>query len=279
MSFFLAAMILAGTATATLISASDYTFVSATEITAHSWTFDLSVLNPSWSSPPGGIVLSYNYYDMNSTNVTRSVNYISPTDILIGNGVESGAFNLTHVDTYTCYGGIAHNMTFSWSYRQVNISFIALASQESAILLSLENFHCIAGDSSILDRIENVTAGMPMQLTGYIVNVYGYKGNESVSWTTDYYAQRAQNGTIFGSTHCDIIVISNTVPVVQPDLTGDVIIATVIVLIAVTVGITTFYVARSRQRRSIDGCKIDKMKRGFSTSAFKRKERYKECDV
>lgn len=214
-------------------------------VLAHSWDFGLTVLNPSYTSPASGVIISYNHYNM-STNASEAVNYISPTDILIGLGVESGA-NLTWADTYTYDNAVAYNMSFAWGDREVTIKFDALPVDQPVILSSIENFHCIARTATVLSDLENVTIGASIQLSGYIVNVRGNNDTYTLNWTTDYYAERAANGTIFGSTHCDIMVISSLGQVSATSTDFLTLEIALIVIVVVCAGVIIVYISKKNR--------------------------------
>lgn len=170
---------------AELTTFDDYQFVTDTHIQAHSWTFDLTVKNPAWSVT--GRILTYRFYDMNDTD---PVNYISPVDILIGNGP-------------LLDGAGEYNMSYSWGNRYVNVSFYAATSEVDTVLSSMGNVHCIARNQDSLNFIKSVQNGSLVKLSGYLVDVAGRNVTGTLHLKTD---------TQFGNEDCEILVISDAVP-------------------------------------------------------------------
>lgn len=199
-----------------IASFGDYTFVSDTTITSNSWSFHLDVKDDQWNTPDDGLVLSRRFYDVNAS---YPVNYISPVDILFGSGVvarDPGRFNFS----------------YTWGDRYVNVSFQALPGEIDIVLSSIGNVHCIARTNETYEEIISVEIGDRIKLSGYLVDVTGNNGSSIITWETD---------THFGNEQCEILVISNVVPVypVYIDVS-----AVILLFIIVGAGIFVFFYAR-----------------------------------
>ena len=213
---------------ATLTTFDDYQFTNDTTINAHSWTFDLTVQNPSWTIT--GRVLSYNFYDVNDS---EPVNYISPIDILIGTGIVKDDPTQFHFN-------------YIWTNRVVNVSFQAPDSQVQTVVSNIGNIHCIARTYDALQSIKSVVNGSILTLHGYLVDVIGSNVSGSLSWTT---------ATQFGTSKCEILVISNTVPngVTMNDI--NIMVGLGIGVVAVIVIVTYIHI------KSVKGCQVKNQKR------------------
>jgi len=216
---------------AELTTFDDYQFVTDTHIQAHTWDFDLTVKNPSWSVT--GRVLTYRFYDMNDSS---PINYISPVDILLGTGPLAD-------------GGDEYNMSFSWGDRYVNVSFSAPSYDVPTILSSLGNVHCIARTQDALNVIKSVQNNTMMKLAGYLVDVAGWNTTATLHWKTD---------TQFGNEDCEILVISDAIP---GDVTPDDLMIAYILIIGIAVSATLVIVIQryDKKRCSIPTKKIGKI--------------------
>ncbi len=230
---FLFLMILqfTGASSAVLTTFDDYQFVTNTQIQADTWVFDLTVKDNEWSVT--GRILTYQFYHINSSNATESINYISPVDILLGTGDIS--------DNPSNY-----NFSYSWGFRYVNVSFSAAPSEVSGILSNLGNIHAIARTQEALINLKSIQNGTIVKLSGYLVDVGGWSVNGSINWKTD---------TQFGNEDCEILVISDIIPA---DVgRGDIMVmATLAVLIGVSAVITIVL-----HRRRVRSCKRKDIKK------------------
>lgn len=216
---------------AELTTFDDYQFVTDTHIQAHTWDFDLTVKNPSWSVT--GRILTYRFYHVNDS---FPINYISAVDILLGTGP------LADDDD-------EYNMSFSWGDRYVNVSFMAAPSDVQTVISNMGNVHCIARNQDSLNIMKSVENNTMIKLSGYLVDVAGWNTTATLHWQTD---------DQFGNEDCEILVISDAIPggISPADLT----IAYILIVAIVTSVMISFIIHRfDKKRCSIPTKKIGKI--------------------
>lgn len=173
-------------ASASLTDFSTYYFPNDNQIRAGDWTFDLDIKNPEWSVT--GRILTYQFYEINASH---PINSFSCLDILIGTG--------TAMEDPSKY-----NFKYSWGDRYVNVTYTDFGDLGIGKAGALGNVHCIARTQVILNEIKSIINGSIIELSGYLVDVNGHNSTvPHLQWLT---------GLQFGDEQCEILVISDTVP-------------------------------------------------------------------
>lgn len=227
---------------ARLATFDDYQFVNDTKIQASNWIFELDVADKSFQTPADGIILSYRFYDINTS---FPINYISPVDILIGKGI-------------VAQDPTKFNFTFEWGERYVNVSYESKPGDIDLVRSCIGNVHCIARNTESLQEIKSIINGSQIYLSGYLVNVTGTNGSSTFSWDTD---------TVFGNEQCEILVISGTEPSTFPDVSvGDLIVLAGlgVAILSIIFSVVVFHFMEKRKCRKVlkkvkivDGRKCD----------------------
>jgi hypothetical protein len=154
--------------------------------TSQGWSFRLSKVKDYRLE---GIILATKTYNKNDIPYDPC-NIFSPIDLLIGIGdIQTNPNNYD----YSIQSFQHRIVTWYLHYDDVN-DYYYFQSHTG-------NNHIIPHTKAVLDSLaHNISTGVKVVLEGSLVNLYGTKGNQYITWTTD---------THIGNYHCEIILVDS----------------------------------------------------------------------
>ena len=165
----------------------DFFFENNSIITADGWHFTITVVKPYQLE---GIVLDMHTYSKNDFPY-RPINTFSPIDLVIG--VQD---ILTNPNSYPYQITSFSDRYVWWEFHGTNQNDLNYFKTHTG------NNHIIPHNTEVINVLETITVGDHINLDGYLVDLYGTKGNMYYTWETD---------TEIGNFDCEIILVDNLI--------------------------------------------------------------------
>jgi len=154
--------------------------------TSDGWCFTMTKLKDYTLD---GIVLGLKTYKK-SDSPYRPINIFSPIDLVIGiEDIKDNTDSYPYSITY-CYRG------YWLTYQNSN------AANYEYMRLHMGNNHIIPHNEQVLNQLSNISIDDCIFIKGSLVNLYGTRGSEYYSWTSD---------THIGNYACEIILVDELI--------------------------------------------------------------------
>jgi hypothetical protein len=154
--------------------------------TSDGWSFTMTKLK---DYNLDGIILGLKTYKK-SDSPYRPINIFSPIDLVIGvDDIKENPDNYPYSISY-CYRG------YWLTYQNAN------AANYEYMRIHMGNNHIIPHNEDVLNHLSNISIDDCVLIKGSLVNLYGIRGSEYYSWTSD---------TNIGNYACEIILVDEII--------------------------------------------------------------------